>query len=158
GRLFRSLTLFHWDFLLSGRLTSRFPNLTRLDLIPAASSSFPTPNTSHPSVLFTHPLLSFSLPYHHALLLRQFAAASPSCRRPRPPGIGLLPQSSQPLRVWAHRTGVAECGRGVPHPPAPGASQMQRQPPPRDRRLPGTCKRLVFFTPEGKGFVSQLEL
>ncbi|KAJ4847264.1 hypothetical protein Tsubulata_038911 [Turnera subulata] len=67
GRLFRSLTLFHWDFLLSGRLISRFPNLTRLDLIPASSSSssFPTPNTSRPSVLFTHRLLSFSLPYHH---------------------------------------------------------------------------------------------
>lgn len=35
GRLVRALTLLEWDFLESGRLILRFPNLTRIDLVHA---------------------------------------------------------------------------------------------------------------------------
>ncbi|XP_044504391.1 F-box protein At5g07670-like [Mangifera indica] len=54
GRLVRSLRVLDWDFLESGRLFLRFPNLTNVDLINA---SIVSPRNS--DILLSHKLLSF---------------------------------------------------------------------------------------------------
>ncbi|XP_010258914.1 PREDICTED: F-box protein At5g51380-like [Nelumbo nucifera] len=56
GRLVRSLKLFDWDFLESGRLVSRFPNLTDVDLVPACIDA---PRNS--GIFLTHKFVSFHL-------------------------------------------------------------------------------------------------
>ncbi|CAJ1958621.1 unnamed protein product [Sphenostylis stenocarpa] len=48
GRLFRTLRLLDWNFVLSGRLTHRFPNLNHVDLVPG---SFASPQNSTTIVL-----------------------------------------------------------------------------------------------------------
>ncbi|XP_043693192.1 F-box protein At5g51370-like [Telopea speciosissima] len=53
GRLVHSVKLLDWDFLVSGRLLSRFPNLTDVDLVAACIDS---PRNS--GILLTHKLLS----------------------------------------------------------------------------------------------------
>ncbi|KAL2335881.1 hypothetical protein Fmac_010327 [Flemingia macrophylla] len=88
GRMVRTLRLLDWNFILSGRLTHRFPNLTHLDLVPAAFSS---PKNS--GILLSHKLLSMHVDSdwcfsHRNLLppetldlgLRTLAAASPNLR------------------------------------------------------------------------------
>ncbi|TKY67998.1 F-box protein [Spatholobus suberectus] len=56
GRLLRSLTISDWNFLLSGRLIHRFPNLNHVDLLPAASIS---PRNS--GILLSNRVLSIHL-------------------------------------------------------------------------------------------------
>ncbi|XP_042506522.1 F-box protein At5g51370-like [Macadamia integrifolia] len=56
GRLVHSVKLLDWNFLLSGRLLSRFPNLTDVDLVAACIDS---PRNS--GILLTHKLLSVHL-------------------------------------------------------------------------------------------------
>ncbi|KAJ1376965.1 Leucine-rich repeat domain superfamily [Sesbania bispinosa] len=53
GRLVRSLKILDWNFVLSGRLIHRFPNLTHVDLVPA---SFVSPRNA--SVLLSHRVVS----------------------------------------------------------------------------------------------------
>ncbi|XP_044467555.1 F-box protein At5g51380-like [Mangifera indica] len=70
GRLVRSLRVLDWDFLVSGRLISRFPNLTNVDLINA---SLVSPRNS--GVLLSHKFLSVHVDswdprfYEHNMLL-----------------------------------------------------------------------------------------
>lgn len=54
GRLVQYLKLLDFNFLLSGRLISRFPNLTHIDLVHACVIS--PPNSA---ILLTHKLISF---------------------------------------------------------------------------------------------------
>ncbi|XP_042509870.1 F-box protein At5g51380-like isoform X2 [Macadamia integrifolia] len=56
GRLVHSVKLLDWDFLISGRLLSRFPNLTDVDLVAACIDS---PRSS--GILLTHKFLSVHL-------------------------------------------------------------------------------------------------
>ncbi|XAR66124.1 hypothetical protein NMG60_11012218 [Bertholletia excelsa] len=56
GSLVRSLKLLDWDFLLSGRLFLRFPNLVHVDLVPG---SIVSPRNS--DILYTHKLVSFHI-------------------------------------------------------------------------------------------------
>ncbi|XP_014493392.1 F-box protein At5g07670 [Vigna radiata var. radiata] len=56
GRLLRSLTISDWNFLLSGRLIHRFPNLNHVDLLSAA---FISPRNS--AILLSHRVLSVHL-------------------------------------------------------------------------------------------------
>ncbi|KAJ4955938.1 hypothetical protein NE237_012721 [Protea cynaroides] len=56
GRLVHSVKLLDWDFLISGRLLSRFPNLTDVNLVAACIDS---PRRS--GILLTHKLLSVHL-------------------------------------------------------------------------------------------------
>uniref|UniRef100_A0A7N0TDE8 F-box domain-containing protein n=1 Tax=Kalanchoe fedtschenkoi TaxID=63787 RepID=A0A7N0TDE8_KALFE len=56
GRLVRSVKLADWDFLDSGRVVSRFPNLTDIDLVSACVKS---PRNS--GIVASHKLLSFHL-------------------------------------------------------------------------------------------------
>ncbi|KAF5457685.1 hypothetical protein F2P56_021769 [Juglans regia] len=53
GRLFRSVKLLDWQFLESGRLVFRFPNLTRVDLVPGC---LVTPQNS--GILLSHRVVS----------------------------------------------------------------------------------------------------
>ncbi|XP_031265638.1 F-box protein At5g51380-like [Pistacia vera] len=70
GRLVRSLRVLNWDFLESGRLILRFPNLTNVDLINA---SLVSPRNS--GILLSHKLLSVHVDswvtrfYEHNMLL-----------------------------------------------------------------------------------------
>ncbi|KAJ9553518.1 hypothetical protein OSB04_017563 [Centaurea solstitialis] len=57
GRLVRSLRVFDWDFLISGRMFLRFPNLIHVDLLHGAMVS--TTNTT--SLLINHEIGSFSI-------------------------------------------------------------------------------------------------
>ena len=57
GRLVRSVKLLQWEFLESGRLVSRFPNLTDVDLSKACVVS-PTDDSR---ILLTHRLISIHL-------------------------------------------------------------------------------------------------
>lgn len=54
GRLVRSVKLLDWDFLLSGRMFTRFPNLTHVDLVNACVLS---PQNSY--ILLTNQVVSF---------------------------------------------------------------------------------------------------
>ena len=56
GRLVRSLKLLEWNFLESGRLVSRFPNLTRIDLVHACIV-----RPRNCSVLLNHSIVSVSV-------------------------------------------------------------------------------------------------
>lgn len=56
GRLVRSITLLDWDFLDSGKLTGRFPNLTEVNLVPA---SFKSVGSS--GILLSHKLVTIHL-------------------------------------------------------------------------------------------------
>ncbi|KAL9671820.1 hypothetical protein QQ045_009393 [Rhodiola kirilowii] len=56
GRLLRSVKLADWDFLDSGRVVSRFPNLTDIDLVSACVKS---PRNS--GIVVSHKLLSVHL-------------------------------------------------------------------------------------------------
>ncbi|XP_043717448.1 F-box protein At5g51370-like [Telopea speciosissima] len=56
GRLVHSVKLLDWDFLFSGRLLLRFPNLTDVDLVAACIDS---PRSS--GILLTHKFLSVHL-------------------------------------------------------------------------------------------------
>ncbi|XP_059651616.1 F-box protein At5g51370-like [Cornus florida] len=56
GRLVSSVKLLDWDFLESGRLVYRFPNLTDIDLVRACLQS-----TRNSGILLTHKLLSIHL-------------------------------------------------------------------------------------------------
>uniref|UniRef100_A0A5B7BT61 F-box domain-containing protein n=1 Tax=Davidia involucrata TaxID=16924 RepID=A0A5B7BT61_DAVIN len=56
GRLVRSLKLLDWNFLVSGRLFLRFPNLIHVDLVHGCVAS---PRNS--SILLTHKLVSFHI-------------------------------------------------------------------------------------------------
>ncbi|KAI3896392.1 hypothetical protein MKX03_008867 [Papaver bracteatum] len=56
GRLVRSVKLLDWDFLESGRLVSRLPNLTDVDLTRACLVS-----TNNAGILLTHRLISIHL-------------------------------------------------------------------------------------------------
>lgn len=67
GRLRRALKLLDWQFLLSGRLAARFPNLTHIDLV-SVCAEFSTGSC----VVLTHRLLSLpmdpaNLPLTHFL-------------------------------------------------------------------------------------------
>ncbi|KAK3033259.1 hypothetical protein RJ639_033139 [Escallonia herrerae] len=56
GRLFRSLKLLDWNFLLSGRIFTRFPNLTHVDLAQSCLLS-----SRNSGILATHKLVSFHI-------------------------------------------------------------------------------------------------
>ncbi|KAJ7949552.1 F-box protein [Quillaja saponaria] len=56
GRLVRSLKVLDWNFLLSGRLISRFPNLNHVDLV---SGSLISPRNS--SILLSHRVVSLHI-------------------------------------------------------------------------------------------------
>ncbi|XP_059666934.1 F-box protein At5g07670-like isoform X2 [Cornus florida] len=56
GRLVRSLKLLDWDFLISGRLFLRFPNLTHVDLVHGCVNS---PRNS--GILLTHKSVTFHI-------------------------------------------------------------------------------------------------
>ncbi|KAE8670920.1 F-box protein [Hibiscus syriacus] len=56
GRLVRSLKILDWDFLESGRLFTRFPNLTHVDLL---NGCFFSPRDS--GILLTHRLVSMRM-------------------------------------------------------------------------------------------------
>ncbi|XP_021756334.1 F-box protein At5g51380-like isoform X1 [Chenopodium quinoa] len=56
GQLIRSITLFDWDFLESGRLTCRFPNLSEINLAPACFRS-----CWSSGILMSHRLVSIHL-------------------------------------------------------------------------------------------------
>ncbi|KMT00015.1 hypothetical protein BVRB_1g018460 isoform B [Beta vulgaris subsp. vulgaris] len=56
GRLVRSITLLDWDFLNSGRLTNRFPNLSEINLTPACFRS-----CGSSGILMSHKLVSIHL-------------------------------------------------------------------------------------------------
>ncbi|OVA00942.1 Leucine-rich repeat [Macleaya cordata] len=56
GRLVRSVKLLDWDFLESGRLVSRFPNLTDVDFTKACIVS-----RNNSGILLTHRLISINL-------------------------------------------------------------------------------------------------
>ncbi|XP_020238986.1 F-box protein At5g07670 isoform X1 [Cajanus cajan] len=88
GRLVPTLKVLDWNFILSARLTHRFPNLTHVNLVPAAFSS---PKNS--SIVLSHRLVSMhvdsaSLFGHHNLLppqavdagLKTLAAGCPNLR------------------------------------------------------------------------------
>lgn len=88
GRLVATLKVLDWNFVLSARLTHRFPNLTHVNLVPAAFSS---PKNS--SIVLSHRLVSLhvdsaSLFGHHNLLppqavdagLKTLAAGCPNLR------------------------------------------------------------------------------
>eukprot|EP00250_Pteridium_aquilinum_P011338 c19998_g1_i3 orf=207-1754(-) len=57
GMLKSTLRLKEWSFLESGRMTSRFPNLTDVDL----SGAWLTSHTKHSSILFTHHFITINL-------------------------------------------------------------------------------------------------
>ncbi|XP_052181303.1 F-box protein At5g07670-like [Diospyros lotus] len=59
GRLVRSLKLLDWNFLVSGRLFLRFPNLTHIDLVHGSIIS-----PRHSPILLTHKLVSFHVDSH----------------------------------------------------------------------------------------------
>ena len=56
GSLVRSVKLLDWDFLLSGRVFTRFPNLTHVDLVNACVLS---PQSSY--ILLTNQVVSFQI-------------------------------------------------------------------------------------------------
>lgn len=56
GRLIRSITLFDWEFLDSGKVTNRFPNLSEINLAPA---SFRSCGSS--GILMSHKLVAIHL-------------------------------------------------------------------------------------------------
>ncbi|KAL2329350.1 hypothetical protein Fmac_022777 [Flemingia macrophylla] len=101
GRLLRSLAISDWNFILSGRLIHRFPNLNHVDLISATFHSHP-----NSAILLSHRHLTLHLASdncsffqdHAAVLpvdtgLAALAAACPNLRRLRVIGtseIGLL--------------------------------------------------------------------
>lgn len=58
GRLVRSVKLLDWNFLESGRLISRFPNLTDVDLASACINS-----SKNSGILLSHRLISFHLDF-----------------------------------------------------------------------------------------------
>ncbi|XP_057457998.1 F-box protein At5g07670-like [Lotus japonicus] len=55
GRLVRSLKILDWNFVSSGRLTHRFPNLTHVDLVPAC---FHSPRNAAAAVFLSHRVAS----------------------------------------------------------------------------------------------------
>lgn len=54
GRRLRSMKVFDWEFLLSGRLVSRFPKLTSVDLVNACFNP-----SSNSGILLCHTSISF---------------------------------------------------------------------------------------------------
>ncbi|GMH00620.1 hypothetical protein Nepgr_002459 [Nepenthes gracilis] len=56
SRLVRSLSLLDWNFLESGRLTNRFPNLTEINLLRACFQSY-----GYSGILLSHKLVSIHL-------------------------------------------------------------------------------------------------
>ncbi|XP_058221643.1 F-box protein At5g51370-like [Rhododendron vialii] len=56
GRFVQSIKLLDWEFLESGRLTYRFPNLTDIDLVRACVRS-----SRNSGIVFTHSFVSFHL-------------------------------------------------------------------------------------------------
>ncbi|KAK6926419.1 hypothetical protein RJ641_008138 [Dillenia turbinata] len=74
GRLVRSLKVLDWDFLQSGRLTSRFPNLTHVDLVQGCLNLNLSLDLDGSVVLMTHKLVSATIGYgifveHNNMLL-----------------------------------------------------------------------------------------
>ncbi|ESQ43438.1 hypothetical protein EUTSA_v10013410mg [Eutrema salsugineum] len=57
GRRLRSVKLFDWDFLLSGKLVSRFPKLTNVDLTSACLN----PPRKNSGILLCHKSISFHI-------------------------------------------------------------------------------------------------
>ncbi|GAB4861936.1 hypothetical protein Ancab_037191 [Ancistrocladus abbreviatus] len=56
SRLVRSLSLLDWDFLESGRLTTRFPNLTEINLVKACFQS-----SGNSGIILSHKLVSIHI-------------------------------------------------------------------------------------------------
>ncbi|KAI3735147.1 hypothetical protein L6452_14635 [Arctium lappa] len=59
GRLVRSLRVFDWDFLISGRMFFRFPNLINIDLLHGAMVS--NSHTTNSGLLINHDFGTFSM-------------------------------------------------------------------------------------------------
>ncbi|XP_057532307.1 F-box protein At5g51380-like [Amaranthus tricolor] len=56
GRLIHSVSVLDWEFLMSGRLINRFPNLTEINLVPACFKS-----SGSSGILLSHKLVSITL-------------------------------------------------------------------------------------------------
>ncbi|KAK1415370.1 hypothetical protein QVD17_31151 [Tagetes erecta] len=68
GRLVRSVKVYDWDFVISGRMFFRFPNLTHVDLVNATLVSNSNCSGTSFGVLVSHEIGSFRLGHDEFLL------------------------------------------------------------------------------------------